>query len=367
MSWRLVRRAGLVAIAAVIALGLLADVIDGFSPGAGGPRSSSYSTAPDGLAAYSTLLARSGHVVTELRASLADSRLSPGETLVVLDPDRVTQADAAAVRRFVLAGGVLVSGGRDPGWLAGVVSDPPAWSPDGPVVSEPLAPSSSTAGIGRVLSARDGWWTDARATLPVLGASGGSLLSIATAGRGRVALLADATPLQNERLAIADNAALGIDLAGPSGRPVAFAESVHGLSMARGLGALPARWRWALVGLALATAVAIAARIRRLGAPDSSTEAALPPRRAHVEALARALARTRCPGEAAQPVQAHARALLLRRSALPADAPADAVTRAAARLGLDPAEARALSSTSLDDIDLFAAGRALAKLSRARP
>ncbi|MDQ6778884.1 MAG: DUF4350 domain-containing protein, partial [Actinomycetota bacterium] len=258
MSWRLVRRAGLVAIAGLIAVGLLADVIDGFSPGASGSRSSSYATAPDGLAAYSALLAQSGHVVTELRTSLADSRLSPDETLVVLDPDRVTQADATAIRRFVFAGGVLVAGGRDPGWLAGVVSDPPLWSPGGPVVSEPLAPSSSTAGVGRVLSAGDGWWTDARGTLPVLGTSGGSLLSVATAGRGRVALLADVTPLQNERLAIADNAALGIDLAGPPGRPVAFAESVHGLGTAGGLGALPARWRWALAGLALATAVAIA-------------------------------------------------------------------------------------------------------------
>jgi len=362
-SRRLLRWTPVVVVGALLAAALIADVIDAFSPSTVGPPSSSSSTAPNGLAAYSALLGRSGHPVSRLRTALSGSRLSPADTLVVLDANGVTAPDALALRRFVLAGGLLVAGGRDPGWLVGVLPDPPAWSPSGPSLSAPLAPTAQTAGVTQVESAGDGWWTDGGAALPALGTGDGSLLSVAELGRGHLALLADASPLQNARLASADNAELGVDLAGPAGRGVVFVESVH-LGTTSGLAALPTRWKWALIGLALASAVAVAARIRRLGAPEADAEAALPPRRAHVEALARALARTGHPGQAAQPVQSHARSLLLRRAALPDDAPPDAVTGAAARLGLDSAEAHVLSGTALDDRDLFAAGRALAKLSR---
>jgi hypothetical protein len=380
---RLARRALLALAAACAAFIVGATVINGLTPGQGGPTSSSYASAPDGIGAYAELLARSGHPVTRLRTALADAQLDPGRTLVLLDPDVLAQRDVTAVRAFVSAGGRLVAGGQAPGaWLAGLLADPPSWSPDSSTVASPLVPVPELAGVTLVRSAGHGAWREAHATLPVLadatratratgatGATGATrgLLTVAGLGRGRVALLADSSPLQNQYLASADNAALALALAGPPGRPVAFSESVHGYGTRRGLAALPTRWKWALAGLLLAAVALIAARIRRLGPPEPPARAELPPRRAHVEALALALGRTRVPVAAAGPVHERARALLWRRARLAADAGPAEVHAAGQRLGLDPAEARAVAAPELSDENLLAAGRALAKLSGPAP
>ena len=79
-------------------------------------------------------------------------------------------------------------------------------------------------------------------SLPVLADRRRSLLSIAGEGKGRVLLLASSGPLQNEHLAQADNARLGIALAGAPTRRVVFAESYHGYGTSSGLGAIP--WAW---------------------------------------------------------------------------------------------------------------------------
>src|SRR5207249_7350779 len=102
-------------------------------------------------------------------------------------------------------------------------------------------------------------------------------------GRGRVALLADASPLQNRFLGEADDAALGLALAGPRKRPVAFVESVHGYGRASGVRAIPTSWRWALGGLVLAALVLIWARGRRLGPAERTTRDLPPPRRDYVD------------------------------------------------------------------------------------
>jgi hypothetical protein len=50
-----------------------------------GPRSSSYATVPDGLAAYADLLDRRGHPVTRLRRAPSEALPEPRGTIVLLD------------------------------------------------------------------------------------------------------------------------------------------------------------------------------------------------------------------------------------------------------------------------------------------
>ena len=134
------------------------------------------------------------------------------------------------------------------------------------------------------------------------------------AGRGRIALLADSSPLQNRLLGEADNAALALALSGRG--PLTFVESVHGYGPARGLAALPARFGWALIGLALAALVFMVARGRRLGPPEPERRDLPPPRRAYVDALAATMARGKEREEAVAPVRAEARRRLARRAGL---------------------------------------------------
>jgi hypothetical protein len=83
---------------------------------------------------------------------------------------------------------------------------------------------------------------------------------------------ADASPLLNSRLATRDDAAFGLAVAG-AGRPVAFLERAR-VRPGQGGGALPGRFRGALVLLALAGGVLMLARGRRLGLPARRAELA---------------------------------------------------------------------------------------------
>ena len=343
---------------------VVAVLVNSFTPGPGGATSSAYATSPDGLAAYAEVLRRTGRAVSELRGAPADARLDPSQTVIALDPNRLTTDDVDRLRGFVQAGGRLVVGGTNPGrWLGELLSDPPKWSSTGSRSATATSPPE-IEGIGGVVGAGEGSFVTSGQTKPALEVPGGSLMTTAQLGSGQVALLADASPLHNAYLDQADNAALGDRLAGAPGRGVSFLEGIHGYGTGSGLSALPVRWKWAIVGLLLAAAAWIAARFRRLGDPDPAPRPSVPPRRAHVEALALALERTRQPAAASAPVIAHARELVLRRAMLEHDADRDAIMSAAQKLGLDEAEARAVAAgdVSGSEGDLLAAGRALARL-----
>ena len=131
-------------VVAVIALNLITLVGARLLRSPGGPTSSSFATASDGLAAYAELLTRSGHPVSRLRSAPADARLDPRTTLVVLDPSAVLPADAAALRRFVAGGGRLVAGGSDPVWVRDLLTRPPLWSANAPTRSS-CGPASRAA------------------------------------------------------------------------------------------------------------------------------------------------------------------------------------------------------------------------------
>lgn len=356
------RRAWLVVgaiVGAVVAVNVLLVVLDRLAPEPSGPASSSYATAPHGLAAYADLLRRAGHPVVRLREVPGEADLDPASTVVVLDPETPDVADAEALRVFVEAGGRLLAGGAfADAWLDELVDLEPTWS--GAPVREgvPLAPLREVAGVRTVRAAGPGSWSTLGEALPALGDADRALLAVASPGRGRLVLLADASPLQNRLLDEADNAALGLALAGPRGRPVAFVESVHGYGPAAGVRAIPERWLFALGGLVLAALVFMVARGRRLGPPEREDRALPPPRREYVESLAALLARTARPGDAAEPVRAEVRARIAARAGLD-PAPGDGALREAGRrLGLTDPELTAV----LDGGDVVTAGRTLARL-----
>ncbi|MEA2223095.1 MAG: hypothetical protein QOH83_1471, partial [Solirubrobacteraceae bacterium] len=281
---------GLVAL--FVVLNVVALVVSTVRPEPSGRSGSAYATQPRGVAAYAELLRRTGHAVTYLRTGLDAARLDPAATLVVLDAPGLDGAQRAALARFVRDGGRLVSGGNGAG--RGIVPRPPRWSAEGAGIARPSIVVAETSGVGSVMTAGEGGFARLGSTLPVLGHDP-ALLAVASPGRGRALLLADAAPLQNRLLGRADNAAFGIALAGAPGRPVTFVESVHGFGEETGLAALPARWRFALAGVVLAGLLLLVSRARRLGPPQESPGDPTPARREHVEALALGLRRARGP------------------------------------------------------------------------
>ena len=358
-------RALVAAVAFVIGLNLLVQgvtVITG-GTGPGGPTSSSYATADDGLAAFADLLVRRGHPVQRLREPLDSAELDPAWTVVLADPDGVTPEEGRALAAFLAGGGRLLAAGASAVPLVDVLlGGGVAWDDAAVRTARPLVPVAEVAGVATVESAGAGAWTDAGIGLPVLGGAEGVLATVAAAGAGRVVALADASPLQNRLLARSDNATFALAAVGGAGRPVVFAEAQHGYGRETGLGAVPSRWRWAVTLGFVATVVWMWSRGRRLGPADEAERTLPPPRRAYVEAMAAALARTRQPDVVVADLQDRARRRLAERAALPEDAADDDLRRVAAEVGLSRQEVDALFRPARSDADVVAVGRAATRL-----
>jgi hypothetical protein len=361
-------REGLIAlaiVAVVVGVNLVTVVVDSVIPSPDGPRSSSFATSRQGVAAWADLIRRSGVEVRALRERAADDTLPAEGTVVVLDPEGFSTDQARALRRFAEGGGRVVAGGAEPGdWLAELTAtDPPSWERGGDQRARVLVPAPETGSARNLRTAEAGHWGDGGGALPLAAGADGPIAVVEDAREGRIVLIADPSPLQNRLLGEADNAALALALAGPG--PVTFVESVHGYGTATGLAALPARFRWGLVLLGFSAMLLIAARWPRMGPPEPPEEPLFPPRRAYVDALASTLARSRDRTTAVDAVRSAARERLARRAALARDADDEAWTSAARAAGLDHDEARALVGDGADD-DGIAAGRALARLSGGR-
>jgi hypothetical protein len=358
-GWRVV-----VALAAVvIALNVIAAIGNRLAPEPTGPPYSSYSTTADGTAGLAELLKRDGRRVERLRGSLADATLDPGATVFVLGADRLASVDEEVLSEFLARGGRLVAGGPGPFWLEGVVGDAPEWSTGGSEGLRALVPAPEVRAVRTVAAIGSGVWELGGQGLPILGGDTGAVVVARPYAAGRALLLSDVSPLQNERLDEADNAALALGLAGDRDRKVIFVEGVHGFGETRGLAALPAEWKWALGGLGLAALTMMWAIGRRFGPPEDERRPLPPPRRRFVDAQALTLARTHQPQEAAEPVRGAARERLARRAALGPEAGEQQIRKAAEQLGLEPAETEAVLG---HNPDVVAAGRALAKLSGGR-
>ena len=337
-AWRI----GLTVVAVVVAANLVLRFIGSITGGTpGGPRSSSYATSRAGTAGFAELLGRAGHPVAQVRRPPHSSPPSPRATVFLLDPPAVAPRDTQALRSFVRAGGRLVASGLSQDAMRELVVSVPR-----------RAEGSRRVQVRRLEVETDGaaaWRPD-------------GFVAERRVGRGRVFLLADSSPLQNRLLTRADNAALGLALAGSRARPVAFLESYHGYGRSSGLAALPLAWKLLLGGLALAALVYMLARGRRFGPPQPEGRELPPPRREYVDALAASLARSRRRDEAVEPVRREAREALLRRAAQPPDAADDAVREAARRAGLADADAAALLGPVRSDEDVLAVGRAFARI-----
>ncbi len=362
----LAARVAIGVVGAAVALNLAARALESSVGGSapGGRSGSAYAAAPEGLAAYAELLRRNGHPVERRRGPIAADVLDTRSTVFVIEPDVVTPDDSAAIERFVEAGGRLVIGGRLPGrYIAGLGAEPPRWDVDAPQIW--TAVDVSLAPIAEVEGSRSGAWVDLGGSRELVGDADGvlALVAVAEVGSGEILYLADAAPLENQRLGDADNAALALALAGDDARPVVFAEGVHGFGVTGGWTAIPEAWKLALGGLTAAALVLMWARGHRLGPPERASRPLPPPRREHVLALASTLARTRSLVALATPVQDAVRRRLAARDGLGADASEDDLDRAGIAAGLDESE-RSAALGSIDSVeDLLAAGRALARLS----
>ncbi len=350
-------RAVVYLVAFFVVANAVALLVSTVRPEPGGENGSAYATQPRGAAAYAELLRRAGHDVAYLRGALANARLDPETTLVMLDAPSLRRTERGALRRFVRNGGRLVVAGPNAG--RGVVARAPVWRSAGPRLARRSAPVAETASVRVVRSAGAGRFASPGETLPVLGGDA-PLMTVAQPGLGRALLLADAAPLQNRLLDQADNAALGLALAGSPDRPVTFVESVHGFGTSTGLAALPARWKAALIVGILAALLWLASRARRFGPPEDSGTQPPPARREHVDALAIALRRANEPQVALEPVQAAARAQVVRRAALAPDADDASVREAALRLGFEEDEVAALVGER-GGHEALALGRALSR------
>lgn len=359
--------AGAGAVLVLVLLELLGTLT---GPGPSGPVSSSYATDAQGLAAWAELAARAGHPVTELREPIAQARLDPASTVVVLDPDALLRDDGEHLLAFVRAGGRLLIGGQDPdATLTALYPAPPNWTGTALTVDEPTAAGASVLhGVSTVSSAGAGAWTQTDGDRVLLSdADAAPVLLEQRLGKGEVLLLADASPLQNAHLAAGDNAQLALQLAGGAGRPVVFAESVHGYGTSRGLAALPLDFKVALIGLGLAGLLWVLARGRRLGPPDELPPLQQPGRVAYVHALALLLRRTGPPPALVPTLRREAeRELAARPGAGPTGSAAER-RRTLARLGLEEADIEALSaSADAGDVDALRLARAVSHLRSSR-
>ena len=105
------QRAALAVVVVVVGINLLAAAVGALVPSPSGPASSSYATAPRGIAAYAELLEREGHPVRQLRERPDRAQLDPAATVVLLEPDVLVAVEVRALLRYVDVDGLLVAGG----------------------------------------------------------------------------------------------------------------------------------------------------------------------------------------------------------------------------------------------------------------
>ena len=219
-------------------------------------------------------------------------------------------------------------------------------------------------GARKVETAARGMWTDPGSGTVYAHTGDSALLTQENVGLGEIYFLADTSPLENNYLGRADNAAFALGLAGARARPVSFAEGTHGFGQTRGLAAIPTPWKIALGILAAAAIVLAWSRSRRFGPPDRPARDLPPPRAEYVRALAVTLERTRDPGTALAPLQQWARLHIAQRAHLRSDATPEEIDRAAIMLGFSETERAAIWYPPTDDNTALALGQLVSRLSQ---
>jgi hypothetical protein len=369
-GWRIVL---LIAAAIVVAeLGLsVLDGIVGSSP-AGNQSSSSYGTTSAGLGAVSHLLSDHGHPIVQLTKPVSSSHLPENATLYIVDPAGWSAGDSAAVASFVDRGGHVVLAGQPPSAALlramFATAHPPTWLPAADATAHPVGSSPLVAGISSVTSGPQGSLTSLGSVHVILSGRGrvfGVAGGPTSSGPPPSVLVASGTFLTNASLDRLDNAALALNLAGPSTRTVVFDEYDHGYGRTgTGLSGLPIWWR---TGLALALAAIIIWMIsaaRRFGPVQKTERSLIPARVDYADAMATALATLPGDrlGQTVAPLRDEARRLLCRRAGVWTTAD-DAAVHEAARAAAVPEEVvTAVLSPGGATLDPIGLGSAMAWL-----
>jgi len=329
-----------------------------FTPGwTGGPDGSSYGTDDEGTAAYASLFERRGHQIDQRRIPFDESAPRAGSTVIIMDAGSLAPGESSALERFVLGGGRLIVVGTDPGFAIPGSPDEGGES----LVHGLRYPAAGFGEVGEIIVPGGLAWSELGPLVPIHGSDAGFSVGVTAWGDGWVFAVSDPSILANSGLALADNAALGLALAGPPGR-VEFAEHVHGFGPRSGFGGLPIRWQWAVAGLALAAILFMFARSRRLGPPSRSVRDLPPGRIQYVDALAAGLQRTGDDYGVSSLLVSEIRSKLIRRGVDP-DSPA-ALAAVAERLGLDDGDMSVVVGSGKDGGRLMRTARVVARLSR---
>jgi hypothetical protein len=302
-------RAIMVLVGALASLSILSSLIDSsFTSRASGPSGSSYATAPSGVAAWATLLQRSGFDVTPRRVPLAEGNpVDANSALIVLGGFFLDESEVEAAERHVASGGVLIT---DNVSLAETIAGAPV-----PYTSLPKTEDddlfvetqgeaevvrarvvSGSAGVGsaetiavgsRVLDCAD--W-DAVFVVDET-ADGSRLCPIARVpNASSLTFIADSSLFSNSGLLVLDAADLAVAIT--QNKPVVFLETIHGYGERKGVAGLPVRWKWALAFLAAGTFSWMFSLIRRNGPSEVPSRDLPPARRQTIDAVAITLARS---------------------------------------------------------------------------
>jgi len=345
-----------VVVAAVVALNVsmmgVEYAVGGGDPG--GPVSSSLSTGADGMEAFADLVESFGHPVRSLTETVDPEDLPAGATVVVADPEQMSEAEAMAIIETASRGGRLVLAGPGTAPLleaaSGAGLEPSRREPQELLSVSPDADGvAMVAGSARELAGDTGWrWHPASEAAQGAGGGGApvrvhavdgddrAVLVSAPLGSGEVVALAESAVLQNQNLARADNAALALALAGGEGRTVVFVESVHGFD-GKGMAAVPAAWRWTAAGLALAFLLGLWWTGSRFGPPEPEGVTQRPARMDHVRAVAAGVERAGADlTEVVEPLQRAGRRRLTETLNLAPDSSPVVIASAARHVGVAP-------------------------------
>lgn len=360
------RRWAIRVLLAIVALNIIVFALRALDdPRVDGPPGSSFVTTEHGHGAWHDLLVDIGRETRRTRMPFPEATVDPSAAVVAISPDptRVDDAYTDGLRDHVENGGLVVTSSDAP-WFDALVqgTELDRLANDAFLPGPALPPST---GVARVDASGVGSFTVLGETRALLTDGDGRHLAVAhEVGAGIVVALSDITPLSNEMLAQADNAAFAIAIT--DGRGVVFDEHIHGYTSGGGIAEVPLPVR-VMLGVLLAAAVTWMWAVGKRFGPPEQLARHLPLARArYVDGLSNALVKTTA-GEGAYGGLRQRGLLLLDRQAHGhTGTPSDTRVAAAEAAGLSPPELAALERPIANTDDAAAVAAAVAKLEERR-
>ncbi len=366
-----------VAVAAVLlGFSVLWQFVGGTETGTEPERSpgSTQNKGAGGVSGWAELARRNDFQVKERTKPLDAGGLPARGTLVAVDAEGVSKAEAAAVRRWLRSGRgrrLVVAGPLDRRLLWTLPAEVDLDSEGVPeAVVRPAAPAPETAGVEEVAPSGLVPTFPPSGALPLYRLAKGAgiyAMRYEVPGGGTLVAVADDGAVVNAGLRAADNAGFALALCGEAPGPVVFDQYHHMPHEEPGLFAwLPGSWqRGLLQGLLAAVVFALAAGMR-FGPPLPEPDVEPRRRIEFVDALAGALRHAKGHAEAAGLIRSDLREHLRRSLRTGPEAGDTALADRARAAGADPATVdTALVRPVTDDESLRAVAGAAAVLRRA--